>query len=179
MRRIALALLLALAAAPPAGAADLFAPIAEVALSPRCLNCHQPDRPLQSDDGHLHRLNVWRGPDNLGNVGMRCTACHGESNNGMSSVPGAPRWSLAPASMDWSGLDAAALCHMLTDRGRNGDRDGAALLEHMTEDPLVQWAWAPGTRADGGRRAPPAMPRATFHRVVHDWVAAGMPCPKG
>lgn len=176
MRRLA-PFLLALAAATPAAATDLFAPIASVAQSPRCLNCHQPDRPLQGDEAHRHRLNVQRGPDNLGAIGMRCIACHGVANNAASAVPGAPRWSLAPASMDWSGLDAAALCRMLTDRSRNGDRDGAALLEHMTEDPLVQWAWTPGTSADGRRRARPPLSQPAFHRAVHDWVAAGTPCP--
>lgn len=177
MRRIALPLLLALAAATPAGAADLFAPIAEVARSPRCLNCHQPERPLQGEDGHPHRLNVQRGPDNLGAVGMRCTACHGAANHAASAVPGAPHWSLAPISMDWSRLDAPALCRQLTDRDRNGDRDGAALIAHMAEDPLVQWAWSPGHRADGSHRAPPTITQAAFHRAVRAWVAAGMPCP--
>lgn len=173
----ALALLLVLAAATPAAAADLFAPIVAVAQSPRCRNCHQPERPLQGEDGHRHRLNVQRGPDGLGAPAMRCTACHGDTDNAASAVPGAPRWSLAPASMDWSGRDAAALCRMLTDRTRNGDRDHAALLHHLSEDPLVQWAWAPGSRADGGRRAPAPLSQADFHAAAHAWIAAGAPCP--
>ncbi len=174
MRALAIALILG---AAPAAAEDTFAPLFEVMTSPRCLNCHQPERPLQGDGGHVHRLNVARGPDGTGAAAMPCSACHGAANNPSSSVPGAPGWALAPVEMDWTGLDAAALCRAVTDPVRNGGRDPAALGAHMTVDPLVQWGWTPGTHADGTARTTPPLPQAGFHQAVRTWLDAGAPCP--
>ena len=150
-----------------------FGTIATVVTSPRCLNCHQAERPLQGDDRHAHIPRVERGPDNLGAVGMRCTACHSlHANTETSGVPGAPAWSLAPLSMLWQGLTPAALCRALKDPARNGKRDGAALITHMASDKLVGWGWNPGQG-----RTPVGVPRAELVKAMKTWVAAGMPCP--
>jgi len=162
--------------APPTSRANglsAFGTIAIVVTNPRCLNCHQADRPLQGDDRHAHIPRVERGPDNLGAVGMRCTGCHSlHANNDSSDVPGAPNWSLAPLSMLWQGLSPGALCQALKDPARNGKRNGAALMEHMGKDKLVGWGWNPGQG-----RAPVPVPRSELVKAMKTWVAAGMPCP--
>jgi hypothetical protein len=164
------------ASAPPTPRAQglsAFGTIAKVVTNPRCLNCHQAERPLQGDDRHAHIPRVERGPDNLGAVGMRCTACHSlHANNDTSDVPGAPNWSLAPLSMLWQGLTPGALCQALKDPARNGKRDGAALIKHMGQDKLVGWGWNPGTG-----RTPVDVPRAELVKAMKTWVGAGMPCP--
>src|SRR5436305_14160161 len=57
--------------------ADLFAPIAKLLQSPRCVNCHpRGDNPLNGDEGRPHRMKITRGVDGLGADGARCYACH-------------------------------------------------------------------------------------------------------
>ncbi|MDL2401643.1 hypothetical protein [Rhizobium mayense] len=114
---------------------------------PRCLNCHQAVTPLQGDSRRVHIPLVVRGPDNHGVGAMRCGNCHNAmGNNETSGTPGAGTpglWQLAPISMLWQGLSSKQLCEMLKDRSGNGNRDGAALIEHMDHEPLVQWDGIP------------------------------------
>lgn len=162
-------------ASHPAAAAedDLFAPIAAVLRHPRCLNCHpRDDRPRQGEDRHIHLQGVTRGPDNLGFVNLRCTACHRDENNAYSGVPGAPSWHLAPLSMGWQGLSDQDLCTTLKDQEKNGGKDIAALVAHMTDDKLVLWGWAPG-----GKRDPVSTPHPEFVKQLQAWAGAGAPCP--
>jgi len=150
---------------------DSFTPIYLVLTSPRCMNCHTATGyPRQGDERRRHDFRVVRGPDNLGAAGMRCASCHTVSNNGL--FPGAPHWSLAPLSMAWEGLTPAQLCRRLKDPQRNGRRDVAQLIDHMTNDPLVAWGWAPG-----GNRQPVSIPREEFIDALKDWADAGAPCP--
>ena len=161
----------AVVAAPDAGA--LFTPVAEVLRNPRCMNCHpRDDRPRQGDDRHKHLQNITRGPDDLGFVNVRCNACHRDENNSYSGVPGAPNWHLAPITMGWQGLNDGELCSTLKDISKNGGKDIAALVEHMTSDKLVLWGWSPG--AD---RTPVAKPHPQFVTELKAWAAAGAPCP--
>ena len=156
-----------------AGEGDLFKPIAKVLRDPRCMNCHPVgDRPRQGDERHFHLQNVQRGEDGLGFVNLRCTACHRDENNGYSQVPGAPNWHLAPLSMGWEGLDDAALCTTLKDTSKNGGKDVPALIEHMSNDQLVLWGWAPG-----GHRKPVSTPHDEFIKQLNAWAGAGAPCP--
>jgi hypothetical protein len=149
-----------------------FDKIAAVLQSPRCVNCHPAgDAPLNGDEGKPHRMMVTRGVDNMGAPGERCYACHRDENSDMSIVPGAPEWSLAPKSMSWQGLTHAELCHALKDRKGNGDRDVAALIEHMST-PLVMWGWHPGYN-----RTPVPIPHDEFIDLMKVWDAAGAPCP--
>lgn len=152
----------------------LFTPVAAVLQSPRCLNCHPRggDSPHQGNEPHLHRPSVYRGVDGRGAPVMRCGACHGVQNNIASGAPGAPNWHLAPSSMGWEGLSTAELCAVLKDRSKNGNRSLPDLVDHMTADPLVAWAWNPG-----GQRTPPPVDKPTFNSAVRTWAAAGGPCP--
>ena len=52
------------------------------------------------------------------------------------------------------GRSVAQICEQIKDRARNGGRDMAALVQHMAEDALVGWAWAPGA----GHTPPAARP---------------------
>ena len=160
-------------AAAVAADGDLFLPIAEVLNQPRCMNCHpRDDHPRQGDDRHVHQQNVVRGPDDLGFVNMRCTSCHRDENNSFSGVPGAPNWHLAPLSMGWQGLAPGALCATLKDEKLNGGKNIAALVEHMSNDKLVLWGWAPGKD-----RRPVTTPHPTFVKQLNAWASAGAPCP--
>ena len=149
-----------------------FARIAEVLRHPRCMNCHPAgDSPRQTDDRHLHRMLVARGPDDRGTPAMRCTTCHQTVNTADGRVPGAPHWHLAPRRMGWEGLSDGELCRALKDPKRNGGRSIPALVQHMTSDALVQWAWNPGPRSL------PPLSQHEFHEVVKGWAASGATCP--
>ncbi|MBS1556066.1 MAG: hypothetical protein JSU09_14195 [Bacteroidetes bacterium] len=135
----------------------------------RCMNCHPTDdRPRQGDDAHAHLFNVQRGTDNKGLAAMRCVACHQTENNKQSNVPGAPHWQLAPKSMGWMGLSDEQIAANLIDKSKNGNRSLDQLMEHMTRDPLVQWAWQPGE----GRTVPPVSQK-DFHEAVRTWIENG------
>lgn len=158
----------------PAGEDSLraWARIAEVLRHPRCLNCHPSgDAPRQTDARHLHRMLVTRGPDDRGAPAMRCQTCHQTVNTAEGRVPGAPHWQLAPRPMGWEGLGDGELCRSIKDPARNGGRSLAALVQHMTADALVQWAWNPGARA-----APPVS-QFDFHEAAKRWAATGAACP--
>ena len=156
-----------------------FATVQRVLQHPRCQNCHIPgDAPLQFDAGLTHAMGVMRGPAGHGAPGLQCATCHGESNPpasyGPNAPPGAPHWGLPPPDrkMAWIGLSPAALCKMVKDKQRNGGRDFAALITHVSEDKLVLWGWNPG-----GERAPVSVPHDEFVAKFKQWAAAGGPCP--
>jgi hypothetical protein len=150
-----------------------FNKMALVLQHPRCLNCHpKGDYPLQGMDQHAHIMNVKRGPDNHGEVGMKCATCHGSENNLNSGVPGAPKWGLAPHSMAWMGLTKHELCLAIKDPKKNSGMNLTHLLHHNAEDKLVAWAWNPGK----GREPAPGT-QAEFGENTKKWIEAGADCP--
>jgi mono/diheme cytochrome c family protein len=156
-----------------------------VLTSPRCINCHTATNyPQQGDDRHRHFANVIRGPEGWGVPGLNCISCHQERNADSTGVPGGENWHLAPLSMQWQDtndrpLSSAAVCRAVTDRSRNENMDGPALLKHHTDAALVLWAWNPGRRPDGSARTLPPLSHAEFVAATRNWVGAGMPCPQG
>jgi hypothetical protein len=193
---VALASLLAIAAAPPrdpqtlrpltdfakmkdqaARSRALFGEVARVIQGPRCLNCHPVSRqPLQGDDMHPHSPAVSLTKMSLA---LNCRTCHHDSNTdvfagGIQSIPGDPKWMLAPASMAWVGKTPAEICRQIKDPARNGNRTLEQLHEHMAKDGLVGWAWHPGR----GRPPSPGT-QAQFGDLVGAWIASGAECPAG
>ncbi len=167
------------AAGDRAAALAAFDTVQAVLQHPRCQNCHIPgDAPLQLDAGVVHAQNVQRGPDGKGAPGLPCATCHGMANPpatyGKHMPPGAPNWHLPPPSqkMVFIGLSKGDLCRTIKDPKRNGNRDMAALLDHVSHDKLVLWGWAPGVG-----RLPVSTPHATFVAAVRTWMAGGAPCP--
>lgn len=158
----------------PEASAKLFKRIAEVLRHPRCMNCHTvTDFPRQGDGRRRHDQLVMRGPDGRGAPAMRCSNCHQEHNSPDGRVPGAHNWHLAPLGMGWEHLKTdRALCEAFVDTMLNGGRDTAAIVQHLTTDPLVQWAWAPGARK------PPHIGQQEFHALVRRWGESGGACPK-
>ena len=157
-----------------AGDPALFDPVANVVMHPRCINCHQANAPAQTDALKPHTQRVVRGPDGHGAPTMKCSACHQASNSPDGKVPGAPHWHLAPGTMNWHGLSKGQICEQLKDPERNGNRTTPAqVVGHMTDDPLVLWAWNPG----GGRSIPP-LSHADFVKALQAWADAGLPCPR-
>jgi hypothetical protein len=166
-------------AADRAQGVSAFETVREVLQHPRCQNCHIPgNAPLQYDQGLPHAMNVQRGADGHGTVGMKCASCHQTRNlpaeYGLRAPPGAPNWHLPPENMKmvFIGLPAPQLCSVLKDPKRNGGKTPAQLVKHVAEDGLVLWGWQPG-----GERAPVSVPHAQFVDAFKQWVAGGMPCP--
>ncbi len=161
--------------AAPAADPRLFDPIASVVMHPRCMNCHYVDSPRQTDASIVHQPLVVRGKNDHGAPTQPCQTCHQATNTADGFVPGVATWALAPVSMKWEGLTKAEICEELKDPARNGGRrTGEAVIEHMKVDPLVLWAWNPGT----GRSLPP-LSHDKFVEALEAWVSAGMPCPNG
>ena len=151
---------------------------------PRCINCHTATNyPQQGDDRHRHFANVVRGPEGKGVPALQCITCHQDVNALSTGVPGAHDWRLAPLSMKWQDLNdkvlsSTEICRSLTDRSKNNNRDGAALLKHHTEEPLVLWAFQPGRRIDRSMRTRPPLTHEEFVTATREWVEAGTPCPQ-
>src|SRR6476660_10517488 len=122
---------------------------------PRCVNCHTAtSHPEQGDDRHPHLFNVVRGPQGRGVPAFTCATCHQRANADSAGVPGAPGWQLAPLTMKWQDLNdhilpSSTVCRTITDRSKNHNLDGAGLLKHHEEEPLVLWAFQPGRSSDG------------------------------
>jgi hypothetical protein len=157
-----------------------------VLTSPRCINCHTATNyPQQGDDRHRHFANVVRGGhEGRGVPALNCAGCHQQVNADSTGAPGGPNWHLAPLSMRWQDtsdrpLSSAAVCRAVTDRSRNENMDGPALLKHHEGAALVLWAWNPGRRPDGTMRTLPPLTHAEFVNATRVWVEAGTPCPGG
>ena len=165
---------------PVPAPAAAFETVRAVLQNPRCANCHPPgEAPLQGDDSHPHIMNIQRGANGRGVPGLACTSCHGPANPppsyGLHVPPGvSPEWHLPPPSqkMVFVGLSAHDLCEQLKDPKRNGGMDTAALVKHVSTDPLVLWGWSPGF----GRKPVP-IPHATFVAAFKAWADQGGPCP--
>jgi len=156
---------------------EAFLEVYKVFTSPRCQNCHPAgDSPLQGDDSHVHAQNVKRGRDGHGVYGMRCDTCHQTTNlPGEHMPPGNPKWSLPSPEhkMVIVGRSPAELCRQLKDRKQTGGRSLEQLLEHVSTDDLVGWAWDPGTG-----RTPPPLPRAETTAQMKIWIEGGAACPQ-
>jgi hypothetical protein len=147
---------------------------------PRCANCHvSDDRPRWSGahygDTRVHAFNVQRGADGsgFGNPGLRCVTCHFSSNsNALHGPPGAENWHLAPAEMVWFGQSSPEICAQIKDPDRNGGRSLRDVAQHVRDDKLVGWGWAPGP----GREPAPGSAEETS-QAIENWMAAGAPCP--
>ena len=165
------------AAAPTAEeGARAFGEVAKVLQSPRCRNCHPAgDRPLQTDAGRPHAMNVSR---RSVEAGLECATCHQERNSealGITGGPrGAPHWGLPPAEtpMVFEGRSARELCEQLKDPARTGGRELDDLLHHVAEDALVLWGWDPG-----GTRTRPPLSHEAFVAEFRTWVESGGACP--
>ena len=158
---------------PAARSAAIFTELGKVLTHPRCLNCHPAgDRPRQGDTSRLHQPPVVRGADGFGLPAMRCPICHLQANFDPAGVPGNPIWHLAPREMAWEGKTLGEICAQIKDPARNGNRALAALIEHIGEDHLVGWAWAPGY----GRQSAPGTQKQAG-ALVEAWVKTGAECP--
>jgi hypothetical protein len=156
----------------------IFAEIGKVLTHPRCMNCHPAgEHPLQGADHHEHKPVVWR--SDTGSFGTPCGECHTEQNvplheaAGYQSIPGHPRWGVAPLSMAWEGKSIGDICRQLKDTAQNGGRDLALLQQHVATDDLVAWGWNPGP----GREPAPGSQHAAGE-LVQAWIDSGAECPR-
>jgi hypothetical protein len=158
----------------------LFEEAAKVITSPRCMNCHPAgDSPHQGNDRHVHEPTALRGPNDAGVAGLHCASCHTDKNFPLpvgaasyQSIPGNPRWSVAPIEMAWEDKGIGEICRQIKDPARNGGRDLALLHDHMAKDDLVAWAWHPGP----GRQPAPGS-QELFGAVIQAWIDTGAECP--
>jgi hypothetical protein len=158
----------------------MFTEIGKLLTHPRCMNCHPAGpHPLQGA-GREHNPRVWRADLETGAVGTTCASCHTEANVTLheratyKSIPGHPRWDLAPLSMAWEGKSLGDICRQLKDTKLNGGRDLAMLQEHIAKDDLVAWGWNPGA----GRQPAPGTQEAAG-KLVQAWIDTGAECPLG
>jgi hypothetical protein len=157
---------------PATRSAAIFIEAGKVLQHPRCLNCHPAgDRPSQGT-GYPHQPPVQRGADGFGVTTMRCPTCHQAANFEPGGVPGSPNWHLAPTSMAWQQRSLGEICAQLKDPTRNGGHGLAEIVEHMSRDRLVGWAWNPGA----GREPAPGT-QAAFGALIKAWADAGAACP--
>jgi len=159
----------------------LFAEAAKVLTNPRCLNCHPAgDHPLQGDDHQLHQPTVWRGESGDGIAGTPCQTCHMSRTVDLfpgaaasyESIPGHPRWEVAPREMAWEGKSVGEICRQLKDKARNGGRDLAMIHQHLASDDLVAYGWHPGK----GRAAAPGT-QQELGEIIQAWIDTGAECP--
>lgn len=158
---------------------EAFNTMMRVLTHPRCVNCHPNDNiPKQGLDAHPHYFDMARGEGNLGFATLNCYTCHKEENNDFSGVPGAPEWSLAPASMAWEGLDKYEIAEVMLDRSKNGNRTLEETEHHLTDHALVLWGWNPGVDANGDPREPVPVPLEEYRAAVHKWIENGAVIPE-
>jgi hypothetical protein len=159
----------------------LFAEAAKVFVSPRCMNCHPAgDHPTQGDDRHPHDPPVERGASGAGIPGAPCAACHMSRTVDLypgavasfRSIPGHPRWGLAPIEMAWQGKSIGDICRLFKDKTRNGGRDLALVQEHVAKDDLVAYGWHPGAG-----RVPAPGTQQLAGELVQAWIDTGAECP--
>jgi len=161
-----------------ASSAENFEKMMAVLTHKRCMNCHPSDNtPKQGEDSHPHSFGMTRGEGNLGFPATNCNTCHQEENNEFSGVPGAPHWSLAPESMSWEGSSRTEIAEAILDKKRNGGRSRQEVMHHLTEDPLVLWAWKPGVDTEGNPREAPPVPVDEYIVAVKEWFEAGAVIP--
>jgi hypothetical protein len=160
-----------------AGARAAFLEVYKVLMHPRCMNCHPSgDSPLQGDDSHVHMQNVRRGEDGKGKYALKCANCHQDANlPGANMPPGNPTWHLPTKKMPlvFQGKSPRELADQLKDPRQNGGKTLEQLVEHVTHDKLVLWAWQPGD----GRTKPP-LAHEQFVMKFRDWVEKGAASPK-
>lgn len=157
----------------------LYGEASKVITHPRCVNCHPVDNtPRQGATMKVHSPPMTGGLDGHGPAGQRCSTCHGVKNfeatggDNIQSIPGNPKWALAPASMAWQGKTPGEICRQIKDPTRNGGKDLEALYHHMAEDELVGWGWNPGKG-----RAPAPGDQKTFGELIRAWIDTGAACP--
>lgn len=164
---------------PAARSIALFTEAGKVIQSPRCLNCHPVQRaPTQGDDLHPHNPPMVAGDSGHGPAGMPCFSCHGQANvptwgADIKSIPGDPKWALAPAEMAWQGKSLGAICNQIKTPATNGGRSLAEIHHHMAEDHLVGWGWNPGAG-----RVPAPGTQAQFGELIKAWIDTGAKCPR-
>ncbi|KKK58289.1 hypothetical protein LCGC14_3045940, partial [marine sediment metagenome] len=121
-----------------------FNTMMQVVAHPRCVNCHPSDGvPKRGMDAHPHPFGRDSASSKLGFNTLLCASCHTDTNDNYAGQPGAPHWGLAPPSMAWEGLSKTEIARVMLDTSKNGNRTHEELLEHLTEDELVLWAFNP------------------------------------
>ena len=124
---------------------------------------------------------------------VNCRSCHQNSNGQAPGMPpGAANdlmpgfvWHMPPPTMILSrNMTAQQLCEQLLDPKQNsflafrGGRDDMEtfkkeFVHHVSDDPLVIWAWQPGP----GRIAAPGT-HPDLVKAMKLWIDAGAPCPQ-
>src|SRR5271156_6759226 len=120
----------------------------------------------------------------------RCDSCHGANNDPVTGIPGTHKdetptqtfWFMAPELMAWESapgipLTGPELCYNLLQKSLNGNREPKDLPAHIENEPLVNWAFNPGTMPNGKPRTTPPYSHEELIAAFQEWIAEGTPCP--
>ena len=88
------------------------------------------------------------------------------------SIPGHPRWGLAPLSMAWQGKSLGEICRQIKDKERNGGRDLALLQEHAPKTTSWHGAGSPAKAVN-----PHPAVRRKPGQLTQAWIDTGAECP--
>lgn len=152
----------------------------EVFSHARCVNCHVPadnkprwSGPSYEGRGPYHGMGVVADDTRSKAAGLSCATCHRASNMPFPrGAPGAPNWVLAPVEMVWWDQSSTQICEQIKDPERNGGKSVEQVAQHVVDDPLVLWGWAPGP----GREPAPHSAEEVKTALL-TWQNAGTPCP--
>jgi len=158
----------------------IWGKIYEVLSHPRCANCHvgSDNLPIWSGisygpQARPHGMNINAGASRSGAEYIACSTCHTLHNSQVPhGPPGARLWLLPPVSMQWFNKSSTEICAQIKDPLRNGQRTIAGIAEHIDQEDLVHWGWAPGPG-----REPPPYSAAELVEFVKQWNETGAPCP--
>ena len=147
-------------------AADAFAQLMPVLVSPRCSNCHGPMTFNDQDSVTVFPAGGAAGPGRLdpgskathpgGDIGETdCVDCHAKANN----------WSLGP---DWPIQSAFQMCLKI----KAARSSGEDLLSHLRDDNLIALAFEGMKGQDDETPDPPPMTKEAFIAATEKWINA-------
>jgi hypothetical protein len=167
------------------GPVKAFVIVHQIAISPRCTNCHaKGEQPmvLAGTEQKYHPMDMQRGFSRLGGA---CTSCHQNQNFATPHMPpGAENWRMPSAIKAYDAfVSPAELCQLWTgptNAFEEGPQIGKQrtpqdLLVHVTSDSLVNWSFDPGPGRESARSGPGG--HDYFVAYFKQWVDGGAPCP--
>jgi hypothetical protein len=127
----------------------------------RCTNCHGMAASNATFTQHKNSYNISTVAD--AQNASKCIGCHGQLAG----------WRAPAMSFNWTGKTTKETCTLVKQK-----MSGAALVNHLKADTLIQWAINSGTVPGGTKPKAPPGNLATWNQRIDQWTAQGQPCPQ-